>query len=245
MICSKSYGQIQVFQCPCGCFTMEAFSAHFLRSKKPHKTKKRETQTSNRVSRCLSHFGLHSWGKQETSLNNQMIICGMLEISGILLENFYQAVGSPHTPQGKALELGPCTAVRQERGRPSQGPDCMQRRKNTHYCWAAQSKTKKSVPSLYKPLQIPPSLLWKLKLLASKCWHRINYCRTKRNTFQYILQAPGFSFYNCFCHHTCLIDAVFTAKFVFKGWGENIFSLFSANAISNQLHEFHKQTERL
>lgn len=131
LICSKSYGQIQVFQCPCGSFTVEAFSAHFLRSKKPHKTKKRETQTSNRVSRCLSHFGLHSWGKQETSLNIQMIICGMLEISGILLENFYQAVGSPHTPQGKALELSPCTAVWQERGRPQQGPDCMQRRKNT------------------------------------------------------------------------------------------------------------------
>lgn len=59
-------------------------------------------QTRDRVSRCLSHFGLDSLGKQETSLNIQMIICGMLEISGILLDNFYQAVGSPHTPLLKA-----------------------------------------------------------------------------------------------------------------------------------------------
>lgn len=56
----------------------------------------------------------------------------------------------------------------------------------------------------------------KIKVFASKCWHRINDPRTKRNTFQCILQAPLFSFCYCFCHHTCLTNAVFTAKFVFE-----------------------------
>lgn len=50
----------------------------------------------------LSHFDLDNVGKQDISLNTQTIICGMLEMSGILSENFYQAVGSPHPALLKA-----------------------------------------------------------------------------------------------------------------------------------------------
>lgn len=54
---------------------------HILRSKKPLKTR-RERQ---RMSEQMSHLGLDSLGKQEMVLNIQMITCGTLDISRILL----------------------------------------------------------------------------------------------------------------------------------------------------------------
>lgn len=107
----------------------------------------------------MSHFGLDSMGKQETPLNIQMIICGMLEISGILLENFYQAVGSPHTPLLKAMpwDLTHVHGKREE-------AHCRDRTAHTAQVshpllLGCTNQAKTHVPSLYKPLQMVPSLL--------------------------------------------------------------------------------------
>lgn len=113
------------------------------------------------MSRCLSHFGLDRLGKHETPLNIQMIICGMLEISGILLENFYQAVGSPNTPLLKAMPWD-LTHVQLHGKR----EEAHLRDQTAHTAQVSHplllgctSQAKSHVPSLNKPLQMLPSLL--------------------------------------------------------------------------------------
>lgn len=124
-----------------------------LRSKKTHKNQK-ETQTRDWVSKCLSHFGLDSPGKQETSLSIQMTICEMTQISGILLENFCQAVGPPHTHLLKSRSWD-LTHVQLYRRR----EEVHRKGEIPHTLLSGCTIQDKSVPSLHKPLQMSPSLL--------------------------------------------------------------------------------------
>lgn len=112
------------------------------------------------MSRCLSHLGLDSLGKHETPLNIQMIICGMLEISGILLENFYQAVGSLHTPLLSAMPWD-LTHVKLPGKREAHHRDQTAHTAQVSHplLLGCTSQAKTHVPSLYKPLQMLPSLL--------------------------------------------------------------------------------------
>lgn len=78
---------------------------------------------------------------------------------------------------------------------------------------------------MHKPLQNATHSSLKIKIIAPKYWHRINYFRIKR---RYILQASGCSFYYHSCHRTCLTDA---AQFGFKVWGRSIFIIFCKRSL--------------
>lgn len=177
----------------------------------------KETQTRDRVSRCLSHFGLDSLGKQDFTKHPDDNLWDAREIWDFIRELLSSCRISPYSPsQSKALGLNPRAAVWQERGSPSQGPDCTHRGNITPTTVGLHNPRQKKRSFIVQTTANATLSSLKIKIFALNCWHRIKDPRTKRNTFQYILQAPGFSFYYCFCHHTCLIDVVFTAKSAFK-----------------------------
>lgn len=87
-----------------------------------------------------------------------MIICGMLEIPGILSENCCQAVGSPHLLKAGPWDLSHLQLnCRREEMQPKDQA-AHTGKHHIHYGWAAQCKIKRC-SSVFKTLQMPLSLL--------------------------------------------------------------------------------------
>lgn len=96
-----------------------------------------------------------------------MIICGMLEISGILSENFYQAVGSPHPA---LLKAGPWDLrhLQLDCRREAMHPKAAHTGKyHIHYCWAAHCRIKRCSFSVQNTANATLSSL-KIKIFTSK-----------------------------------------------------------------------------